>query len=193
MGENDTWQAAVALRFDLTIVTDDTDFEKVPSAQRRISPQARWYSAEGLALATPRSFKGSFLVADSGRRKHRGEILRVAQPANLPFGNALVPHTRNRNENVASDEPVDGRPGDTEESGGFGYSPTPGKRLSFGVFAHGLFKRELSFPPQHAPIQLCKGLPYQRQRSCLEYGVRFVQLGERGSCHIETLRSHDHP
>ena len=31
IGENDTWQAAVALRFDLTLVTDDTDFEKVPA------------------------------------------------------------------------------------------------------------------------------------------------------------------
>src|SRR5580700_6763708 len=29
LGENDTWQAAVALRFGLTLVTDDTDFEMV--------------------------------------------------------------------------------------------------------------------------------------------------------------------
>ncbi|HTO05291.1 MAG TPA: type II toxin-antitoxin system VapC family toxin [Opitutus sp.] len=35
LGENDTWQAAVALRFDLTIITDDTDFEKVPSIKRK--------------------------------------------------------------------------------------------------------------------------------------------------------------
>lgn len=35
LGENDTWQAAVALRFDLTIVTDDTDFDKVPQVKRR--------------------------------------------------------------------------------------------------------------------------------------------------------------
>ena len=35
LGENDTWQAAVALRFDLTIVSDDTDFDKVPQVKRR--------------------------------------------------------------------------------------------------------------------------------------------------------------
>jgi predicted nucleic acid-binding protein len=35
LGENDTWQAAVALRFDLTLVTDDTDFDKVPRLKRR--------------------------------------------------------------------------------------------------------------------------------------------------------------
>jgi predicted nucleic acid-binding protein len=35
LGENDTWQAAVALRFGLTIVTDDTDFAKVPLVKRR--------------------------------------------------------------------------------------------------------------------------------------------------------------
>ncbi|MGH7958906.1 MAG: PIN domain-containing protein [Opitutaceae bacterium] len=35
LGENDTWQAAVALRFDLTLVTDDTDFDKVPQLKRR--------------------------------------------------------------------------------------------------------------------------------------------------------------
>jgi len=35
LGENDTWQAAVALRFGLTIVTDDTDFDKVPQMKRR--------------------------------------------------------------------------------------------------------------------------------------------------------------
>lgn len=29
LGENDTWQAAVALRFDLTLVTDDSDFERI--------------------------------------------------------------------------------------------------------------------------------------------------------------------
>jgi predicted nucleic acid-binding protein len=34
LGENDTWQAAVALRFDLTIVTDDTDFEQIPHLKR---------------------------------------------------------------------------------------------------------------------------------------------------------------
>jgi len=55
------------------------------------------------------------------RRKHVGEVLGVAQPANLPFGKALVPHARNRYENVPSDQPVNGRPGDAEESGGFGY------------------------------------------------------------------------
>ncbi len=35
LGENDTWQAAVALRFGLTLVTDDTDFEMVPQMKRR--------------------------------------------------------------------------------------------------------------------------------------------------------------
>lgn len=35
LGENDTWQAAVALRFGLTIVTDDADFAKVPQIKRR--------------------------------------------------------------------------------------------------------------------------------------------------------------
>jgi predicted nucleic acid-binding protein len=35
LGENDTWQVAVALRFDLTIVTDDTDFSKVPQLKQR--------------------------------------------------------------------------------------------------------------------------------------------------------------
>jgi predicted nucleic acid-binding protein len=35
LGENDTWQAAVALRFDLTIVTDDTDFAKAPQVRRQ--------------------------------------------------------------------------------------------------------------------------------------------------------------
>jgi predicted nucleic acid-binding protein len=35
LGENDTWQAAVALRFGLTIITDDADFEKVPLIKRR--------------------------------------------------------------------------------------------------------------------------------------------------------------
>jgi predicted nucleic acid-binding protein len=35
LGENDTWQAAVALRFDLTLVTSDSDFEKVPAVKRR--------------------------------------------------------------------------------------------------------------------------------------------------------------
>lgn len=34
LGENDTWQAAVALHFDLTIVTDDTDFAKVPGLKQ---------------------------------------------------------------------------------------------------------------------------------------------------------------
>jgi predicted nucleic acid-binding protein len=36
LGENDTWQAAVAIHFDLTLVTNDSDFEKV-SAVKRIS------------------------------------------------------------------------------------------------------------------------------------------------------------
>jgi predicted nucleic acid-binding protein len=35
LGENDTWQAAIALRFDLTIVTDDTDFAKAPQVKQR--------------------------------------------------------------------------------------------------------------------------------------------------------------
>ncbi|MBL9208245.1 MAG: type II toxin-antitoxin system VapC family toxin [Opitutaceae bacterium] len=35
LGENDTWQAAVALHFDLTLVTNDTDFEKVDAVKRR--------------------------------------------------------------------------------------------------------------------------------------------------------------
>jgi predicted nucleic acid-binding protein len=35
LGENDTWQAAVALRFGLTIITDDADFAKVPEIRRR--------------------------------------------------------------------------------------------------------------------------------------------------------------
>jgi predicted nucleic acid-binding protein len=34
LGENDTWQAAVALHFDLTLVTDDSDFAKVPAVKR---------------------------------------------------------------------------------------------------------------------------------------------------------------
>jgi predicted nucleic acid-binding protein len=34
LGENDTWQAAVALHFDLTLVTNDTDFEKVRAIKR---------------------------------------------------------------------------------------------------------------------------------------------------------------
>ena len=34
LGENDTWQAAVALRFDLTIVSDDADFDKAPQVKR---------------------------------------------------------------------------------------------------------------------------------------------------------------
>jgi predicted nucleic acid-binding protein len=34
LGENDTWQAAVAIHFDLTLVTDDSDFEKVPAVKR---------------------------------------------------------------------------------------------------------------------------------------------------------------
>jgi predicted nucleic acid-binding protein len=34
LGENDTWQAAVALRFNLILVTDDTDFEKAPQVRR---------------------------------------------------------------------------------------------------------------------------------------------------------------
>lgn len=34
LGENDTWQAAIALRFGLTIVTDDTDFAKTPQIKR---------------------------------------------------------------------------------------------------------------------------------------------------------------
>jgi predicted nucleic acid-binding protein len=35
LGENDTWQVAAALRFDLTIVTNDTDFSKVSQLKRR--------------------------------------------------------------------------------------------------------------------------------------------------------------
>ena len=35
LGENDTWQAAVALRFDLILVTDDTDFDQLPQVRRR--------------------------------------------------------------------------------------------------------------------------------------------------------------
>lgn len=35
LGENDTWQAAVALRFDLTLVTDDSDFKKIPDLKHR--------------------------------------------------------------------------------------------------------------------------------------------------------------
>ena len=35
LGENDTWQAAVALHFDLTIITADTDFHKTPQVKRR--------------------------------------------------------------------------------------------------------------------------------------------------------------
>ncbi len=34
LGENDTWQAAVAIHFDLTLVTSDSDFEKVPAVKR---------------------------------------------------------------------------------------------------------------------------------------------------------------
>lgn len=35
LGENDTWQAAVALHFDLTLITTDTDFEKIPTVKRK--------------------------------------------------------------------------------------------------------------------------------------------------------------
>ena len=35
LGANDTWQAAAALRFGLTLVTDDTVFEMVPQLKRR--------------------------------------------------------------------------------------------------------------------------------------------------------------
>lgn len=35
LGENDTWQAAIALRFGMTIVSSDTDFDKVPRIKRR--------------------------------------------------------------------------------------------------------------------------------------------------------------
>ena len=34
IGENDTWQAAVAVHFDLTLVSDDSDFDKVPAVRR---------------------------------------------------------------------------------------------------------------------------------------------------------------
>ena len=35
LGENDTWQAAIALHLDLTLVTADSDFDKVPILKRR--------------------------------------------------------------------------------------------------------------------------------------------------------------
>jgi predicted nucleic acid-binding protein len=35
LGENDTWQVAAALRFDLTIITDDTDLSKVSQLKQR--------------------------------------------------------------------------------------------------------------------------------------------------------------
>lgn len=35
LGENDTWQAAVALHFDLLLITADSDFEKVPGIKRK--------------------------------------------------------------------------------------------------------------------------------------------------------------
>ncbi len=35
LGENDTWQAAIALRFGMTIVSGDTDFDKVPAIKRK--------------------------------------------------------------------------------------------------------------------------------------------------------------
>ncbi|HEY3756790.1 MAG TPA: type II toxin-antitoxin system VapC family toxin [Opitutaceae bacterium] len=35
LGENDTWQAAVALRFDLTLVTSDDDFELAAGIKRQ--------------------------------------------------------------------------------------------------------------------------------------------------------------
>lgn len=35
LGENDTWQAAVALHFDLLLITTDSDFEKVPGIKRQ--------------------------------------------------------------------------------------------------------------------------------------------------------------
>jgi predicted nucleic acid-binding protein len=34
LGENDTWQAATALHFDLTLISEDTDFARVPSLKR---------------------------------------------------------------------------------------------------------------------------------------------------------------
>ncbi|MGH7959324.1 MAG: PIN domain-containing protein [Opitutaceae bacterium] len=34
LGENETWQAAVALHFDLTLISEDTDFAKIPSLKR---------------------------------------------------------------------------------------------------------------------------------------------------------------
>lgn len=34
LGENDTWQAAVALHFDLTLVSEDSDFAKVSGLKR---------------------------------------------------------------------------------------------------------------------------------------------------------------
>ncbi len=35
LGENDTWQAAAALRFDLTLVSDDFDVKRVPGLKYR--------------------------------------------------------------------------------------------------------------------------------------------------------------
>ena len=35
LGENDTWQAAIALQFDLTVVSNDSDFDKAPQVKRR--------------------------------------------------------------------------------------------------------------------------------------------------------------
>jgi predicted nucleic acid-binding protein len=34
LGENDTWQAALAMHLDFTLVSDDADFEKVPGLRR---------------------------------------------------------------------------------------------------------------------------------------------------------------
>jgi predicted nucleic acid-binding protein len=34
IGENDTWQAAVAIHFNLTLVSDDSDFDKVDGLAR---------------------------------------------------------------------------------------------------------------------------------------------------------------